>query len=635
MAQVSYPGVYIQEVSSGVRTIAGVATSITAFVGYTRKGLMDKAVSVASFADYERSHGGLDASSPLSYAVSQFYKNGGALAYVVRVAKDAAAATWNLKGDSSTVVLELTAASPGDWGNALRVSVDRDGARNPSSEFNLSVWRDGVTLETHRNLSMEVDSPQYVASVVNSVSANVRVAVPALTFTQAAFALSANFVASSDITDPVIAGTVYALPSAGLTSFRLDLDGKSWTSMAELVEVINDVIAENAGLEELLVASESAADGNSGSGTLKLSSKVGGEHSKVSIALGVAGGLASQLKLGLANGGIEVTGAAEHRPAKVELDQSNLSIGKPDVAGRDGMPGGGIELTGSESAKTGMQALLDVDLFNLLVIPETATLSSGEASSVIVSGTQLCENRRAFYIVDPPINSSLEAIKDWLNARPTSSNYAAAYFPAVKVSDPLDGFRPRALAPSGTLAGVFARTDATRGVWKAPAGMDATLNGVIDLALPINDLENGQLNPLGLNVLRSFPGQGRVAWGARTLRGSDIQADEYKYIPIRRLALHIEESLYRGTQWAVFEPNDEPLYAQIRLNLGVFMNGLFRRGAFQGSTPQEAYFVKCDKETTTQADRNLGIVNIVVGFAPLKPAEFIVITIQQIAGDLS
>jgi phage tail sheath protein FI len=150
----------------------------------------------------------------------------------------------------------------------------------------------------------------------------------------------------------------------------------------------------------------------------------------------------------------------------------------------------------------------------------------------------------------------------------------------------------------------------------------------------VNDLENGQLNPERVNVLRSFPAYGRVAWGARTMKGSDAQADEYKYIPIRRLALFLEESLYRGTQWVVFEPNDEPLWAQIRLNIGAFMNGLFRQGAFQGTTPSEAFFVKCDSETTTQADRNLGIVNIIVGFAPLKPAEFVILTIQQIAGDL-
>jgi hypothetical protein len=150
----------------------------------------------------------------------------------------------------------------------------------------------------------------------------------------------------------------------------------------------------------------------------------------------------------------------------------------------------------------------------------------------------------------------------------------------------------------------------------------------------LTDDENGQLNQLGINCLRTFPVAGSVVWGARTLRGADQLADEYKYVSVRRTALFIEESLYRGTQWVVFEPNDEPLWAQIRLNIGAFMHNLFRQGAFQGTTPQDAYFVKCDKETTTQNDIDRGIVNILVGFAPLKPAEFVVIKIQQIAGQI-
>jgi phage tail sheath protein FI len=137
-----------------------------------------------------------------------------------------------------------------------------------------------------------------------------------------------------------------------------------------------------------------------------------------------------------------------------------------------------------------------------------------------------------------------------------------------------------------------------------------------------------------VNCLRSMPAAGRVIWGSRTLQGNDRLASEWKYVPVRRTALFIEESLFRGTQWVVFEPNDEPLWAQIRLNLGAFMHNLFRQGAFQGTTPKEAYFVKCDKETTTQTDINSGIVNILVGFAPLKPAEFVVIKIQQIAGQI-
>jgi phage tail sheath protein FI len=154
------------------------------------------------------------------------------------------------------------------------------------------------------------------------------------------------------------------------------------------------------------------------------------------------------------------------------------------------------------------------------------------------------------------------------------------------------------------------------------------------LTVSLTNNENGQLNPLGVNCLRPMPAAGRVVWGSRTLQGNDRLASEWKYVPVRRTALFIEETLYRGLQWVVFEPNDEPLWSQIRLNVGAFMNSLFRQGAFQGSTPREAYFVKCDKETTTQNDIDRGIVNILVGFAPLKPAEFVVIKLQQIAGQI-
>jgi len=211
---------------------------------------------------------------------------------------------------------------------------------------------------------------------------------------------------------------------------------------------------------------------------------------------------------------------------------------------------------------------------------------------------------------------------------------AALYFPRVRESDPLRDGQPDIFVPCGIIAGVVARTDVNRGVWKAPAGLDAAINGVQALQVNLNDDENGMLNPLGINCLRTFPVFGTVVWGARTARGADQLADDYKYVPVRRLALFMEESLYRGTQWVVFEPNDEPLWSQIRLNVGAFMHNLFVQGAFQGQTPADAYFVRCDKNTTTQNDINLGIVNIVVGFAPLKPAEFVILQIQQIAGNI-
>jgi phage tail sheath protein FI len=211
---------------------------------------------------------------------------------------------------------------------------------------------------------------------------------------------------------------------------------------------------------------------------------------------------------------------------------------------------------------------------------------------------------------------------------------AAVYYPRVLQSDPLRDNQISSFVPCGMIAGLMARTDSSRGVWKAPAGIDAALNGIQGLEVVLTDGENGTLNQVGINCLRTFPVYGRVSWGARTLRGADQAADEYKYIPVRRTALFIEETLFRGLKWVVFEPNDEPLWSQIRLNVGAFMHNLFRQGAFQGTTPRDAYFVKCDKETTTQNDINLGIVNVVVGFAPLKPAEFVIVKLQQMAGQI-
>jgi hypothetical protein len=301
-----------------------------------------------------------------------------------------------------------------------------------------------------------------------------------------------------------------------------------------------------------------------------------------------------------------------------------------------GMTGG---LIGDQLAKTGMYALLIVDLFNILCLPAAALLPDTNSSQVSANAISLCTQRRAFYILDPPQASAdrdtFAGIQTWLDQNSSlRSRNAALYFPRVDLADPLNNFQLRPTAVSGTMAGIYARTDANRGVWKAPAGTETSLSGVQGLEYTLIDGENGVLNPIAINCLRTFPVYGPVCWGARTLNGADQLADDYKYIPVRRFALFMEESLYRGTQWVVFEPNDEPLWSQIRLNVGAFMQGLFRQGAFQGTTPQAAYFVKCDDETTTQNDINNGIVNIIVGFAPLKPAEFVIIQIQQIAGQI-
>jgi phage tail sheath protein FI len=297
---------------------------------------------------------------------------------------------------------------------------------------------------------------------------------------------------------------------------------------------------------------------------------------------------------------------------------------------------------GDTSNKNGLFALEDADLFNLLCLPPRhfgALNDAGDIGTAVwAEAAEYCRGRRAVLLVDPPAG--------WDETSDVTTNYpafrgvfgaadrpnAAIYFPRLRMGNPLRENRLDTFAPSGAVAGQIARTDAQRGVWKAPAGIEAGFSGVSELSYPLTDFENGLLNPLGVNCLRTFPAYGHVVWGARTLDGDDRFTSQWKYLPVRRTALYIEESLYRGLQWVVFEPNDETLWAQIRLNVGAFMQDLFRKGAFQGESPREAYLVKCDSETTTQLDIDRGIVNILVGFAPLKPAEFVVLMIQQLAG---
>jgi len=335
---------------------------------------------------------------------------------------------------------------------------------------------------------------------------------------------------------------------------------------------------------------------------------------------------------------MQLTAAATVNVAAYPFGSSLIDTGAyaRGVAGANGLPPGASELVGAEAdiQGRGLYALRKADLFNLLAIPRAASLDDAQMRQVVQNGIAFCEARRAFMIVDIPesVNEAAE-VQDWLAAHGSlRSPNAALFFPRLRIADPKAGNQPRSFAASGSLAGLFARTDGERGVWKAPAGVEATLRGVNALDCSVNDAGNGTLSPLAINCLRVFPGGRLVNWGARTLAGADAAGSQWKYIPVRRLALMLEESLWRGTRWVVFEPNDEPLWAAIRLAIGAYLHALFRQGAFQGRSPAEAYFVRCDAATTTQDDRSQGIVNIEVGFAPLKPAEFVVIRIQQRPG---
>ncbi len=530
-ATLSYPGVYIEEIPSGVRTITGVATSITAFIGRALRGPTDDAITINNYGDFERNFGGLWVGSALGFAVRDFYLNGGSQAIIVRLYREETGASAKLAKaviDANGLILE--AVYSGSWGNYLRARVeDVDASVAPTIRtmlgiaagdalFNLRVrdMKTGVE-EQFRNVTF-VESARKVDRLLANESRLARVKTLA-------------------------APTAHTLnPPAGKTVWDDD------------------------------TTSDGVADANK------------------------------------ASDGLDIT--------------------------QDEFTG-----TGKEANKQGLYALEKADLFNLLCIPPykaTSGIANQDVDSDLVSkGAAYCENRRAMLIVDPLSGwNNKDAAKNGVGSVGTKSKNAALFFPRLRQPNPLRENQVENFVPCGAIAGVFARTDTQRGVWKAPAGLDATVVGVPQLSVPLTDAENGELNPLGINCLRAMPAAGRIVWGSRTLQGDDRLASEWKYIPVRRTALFIEESLYRGTQWVVFEPNDEPLWAQIRLNLGAFMHNLFRQGAFQGKTPKEAYFVKCDGETTNQTDINSGIVNIVVGFAPLKPAEFVVIKLQQMAGQI-
>jgi phage tail sheath protein FI len=304
-----------------------------------------------------------------------------------------------------------------------------------------------------------------------------------------------------------------------------------------------------------------------------------------------------------------------------------------------------------ELNKYGIYALKNAEIFTLMILPPYGPQENGGTidldptySTIWSDALAFCQIQRAMLLVDPPSPASTwfsesKAYQDLTSSTPSIDGIrdpnSVLYYPWIQAIDPLINNRPRNFAPSATAAGVMARIDATRGVWKSPAGEEATLSGVAALQYLLSNDENGDLNPLAINCFRTFPIIGSVVWGARTLDGADAQSSQWKYLAVRRMALFIETSLYSGTQWAVFEPNADPLWSQLRLNVGSFMRNLFRQGAFQGTTPQQAYFVQCDSDTTTQTDIDNGVVNILVGFAPLKPAEFVVIKISQITGDTS
>ncbi|MEN8128335.1 MAG: phage tail sheath subtilisin-like domain-containing protein [Planctomycetota bacterium] len=810
--QPTYPGVYIQEVSSGVRTITGVSTSIAAFFGRTEKGPINKAVRCLSYSDFLRNFGGPHPLSDLGASVNQFFGNGGTDCYVVRLAKNAGPSSVTLRNVADNEnVLTAIAKAPGTWGQGVKLVVDYN-TTNPEDSFNLTVIHeaDGAVVKTEvfNNISMNPQSSRFAPTFVTQSSKLIDLDLhadmgdptlpgsfinnPANTprgFSQSRRvfvganaqglrdAIRAAIIPLVDITIPANRQSMFVLNLDGKKDIPVDLGGINIPATPNTANLTNPIknridaaIAPVLAGVTVTVSIDTFATPapNPNGGVLRISA----DHNdgpNVTIRSASSNDFAAPMMFGIDNGGIEVarfsnmrpvpngaffsggnlndltaganglnaftgilqdamtaiafnaalvpaptptpvnlvttlpsppvspnfvdasggnTGLIEklrtiqqavnddvNSPCKAELwgyrlvfkkksgtindtttvattgaaafgngftlNSQRYSLGNLSTSpfellpwpalssGSDGTVPGQTEYVGSPITHTGFYALDTVDLFNLMILP-----ADREFDVVNIKGaaSTYCLNHRAFLLLDAPANWTDvdHPVADATTVNTfrigVSKQHSAIFYPRVQYSDA--GIK-KYIGPSGMIAGLMARTDAQRGVWKAPAGIEADLRGLVDLEIDLTDNENGVLNKLGVNCIRKFP-NGIVSWGARTLDGSDDFGSEWKYIPIRRLALFLEESLFRGTKWVVFEPNDEPLWAKIRMNINAFMMGLFRQGAFQGSTPDKAFFVKCDGETTTANDRNLGIVNIQVGFAPLKPAEFVIISIQQI-----
>jgi phage tail sheath protein FI len=805
MVSVSYPGVYVQEVPSGVHTITGVATSIAAFFGRTQKGPMNRAVRILSLSDFNRAYGGPHPHSDLAQSVRQFFDNGGADCYVVRLADDTAErADITLQNLGDENVLRAVAKSEGAWGNGIRLEIDYD-TTNPDDTFNLRVLdeEEGVIVseESFVNLSMNPDAPRFAPTLVTQSSALIELdlhpdmedpAVPGshirdIANTPAGFSQGRRPFPSDSLVNAsveTVRDDIVALLAANCC-FQINVNGTGFQDVdlstldlsgAASIDDIGDATsiaalmadAINLQLYGVTVACQWDPIQWDGADVVRVVLRITSAtepYTEVQIRRTRENDLAGPMMLGIGQGGIEVARYSNLRPVpngivfmgitttaaypagvdllaglplsaitEIDIDGTPIAINRlglavttlyyqspdggidgirerlrqlaravtdnPDLPwrgevwgyhlaflriegrfhesgsvgltgddvpaalastlvanvmryplgphdvsdhqdgpGQEGLDGGAPRVQdyqGDEALQTGFHALDSVDLFNLMVLPGDQGVTAGDTEQIVSQASTYCVQHRAFLLIDAPVS--------WTrNHRPVAtandvddlrglveSDHSAVFYPRVQYGDA--GVR-RMIGPSGMIAGLMARTDASRGVWKAPAGIEANLRGVLDLEVNLTDRENGVLNLAAVNCLRKFP-NGIVNWGARTLAGREDATSEWKYIPIRRLALFLQESLYRGTKWVVFQPNDEPLWAQIRLNLNAFMMNLFRQGAFQGSTPDKAFFVKCDNETTTQDDRNRGIVNIEVGFAPLKPAEFVIIRIQQMAGEL-
>lgn len=677
MLQLRHPGVYTQELSSAVRTISGAATSVTLFVGPTRSGIDGRAIRIQNFGEFERNFGGLSHTSSLSYSVLHFFANGGSEAFVIRVKSEGAeAAQTALKVDDGAAgkTLTLTALASGKAGGEILVDVDAFGSSGDNKRFNLNVV-DRVTGRSERfsSLSMSSSSTRFAPQVVSDESSGSRLVELELA------------PAAINIGGPKPNGTIYSLgalpttPMSGDATLTVSIDVQKGdgsgvdaaASVSSLVvkvlpkdapppASVNALVARIVSAINTAIAKKMTVDANAarawkGLAVEGIAAENGTRMRLRTVLVGseAANSRFNDATVTIADPGSPLPAGTVGALATFGITAQALSVnasryplgaavsGAPLAGTRVGVDGNASGQPSEDDFMEAIRSLATPDpFFNLLCLPDLVRPADGDpmkpqhdnAMIVYAEAARICAEKHAFLIIDPePDVVDVASAEGWKSSKfPFQSSHAAVYFPNIRVDDPLESGAVRTHPPSGAIAGVFARTDSQYGIWQAPAGTEASLSGVYGPSLVLSDDGHGVLNPLGVNCIRKFPIYGTVNFGSRTVDGSNALASDWKYVPVRRTASYILRSLSEGLRWAVHKPNGEQLWSQLRLNVTAFMHGMFRQGAFKGVSAREAYFVLCDASTTTPDDINLGVVNIQVGFAPLKPAEFVVVSLRQI-----
>eukprot|EP00831_Metopus_contortus_P050197 TRINITY_DN42240_c0_g1_i1.p1 TRINITY_DN42240_c0_g1~~TRINITY_DN42240_c0_g1_i1.p1 ORF type:complete len:598 (+),score=60.93 TRINITY_DN42240_c0_g1_i1:394-2187(+) len=567
MAEYLAPGVYVEEFESGPRPMEGVSTSTAGFIGMAKRGaVMGAPELVTNVSDFRRNFGDYLPESVykehryLAYAVEQFFVNGGSRAYIMRVApQDAKVAEIDLNE-----WIKVKAKNPGTWGNNIRVKF------SPSSKSKtqiLEVITDEMGNQKYKVKSANGFDPGDVVVFDDGTTKVENVVESAvdgvLTFT-------------SPFEGDVVDTNLLAVKTISTCEFNVEVGYQDFLESYEFVSL-------NVGGTTFIGKKLAKSD------------LINVENLKGESATSSPYKLLSQAEtpshvFGLYNGS----------------DGDISSVSASDYSGSDDGPG----------KRTGIQAFLENDQVSIMAVPGNVD------PNVQLALIAHCENMTSrFAVLDIPRDSA--KVSDVLEHRDIfDSDYAALYHPWLAVFDPLDK-KNTFLPPSGSIMGIYARTDNERGVFKAPA--NENLRGVVGLSALYGKGEQDVLNPKGVNLIRNFTGQGIRVWGARTCSSNSL----WKYVNVRRLFIFLEESIRANTNWVVFEPNDEALWNRVKRTIDVFLTGVWRSGALAGSSPSEGFFVDIGRSTMTQDDIDNGRLICVIGVAPVKPAEFVIFRITQ------